>query len=294
MQIRKGLMAKEALGGEVMENETTEVVKETSARRRWGLLCWLLTWWIPLIFLKWFSQMKREDVRQAWREKLALNIIIWLPRICGEVFDLTQVAATHQRVITVIPTKTVLQDGSIDASTLFPVLKTCLRNLFLVGMVDNRNSPQCLFSQYVLLVLSIMMVSIITFKFIVSINFGSPHVPENHDKFIICQLNYDDKHKLILIVCDGDIIGSGNDRPTPCIMLDILGANPILDPELLSAPNASSGMPMLVLADMFQAGAEDLGKGSSDINPIQIPQLHSSTFDLFVEHHFGLIQILKG
>ncbi|KAG6371381.1 hypothetical protein JVT61DRAFT_9595 [Boletus reticuloceps] len=59
-----------------MENETTKVVKETSARRCWVLLCWLLTWWIPSIFLKWFGRMKCEDVRQAWREKSALNIII--------------------------------------------------------------------------------------------------------------------------------------------------------------------------------------------------------------------------
>ena len=51
---KEGLIAqKEALAGEIMENETTEVVKETSARRRWILLCWLLTWWILSIFLKW-------------------------------------------------------------------------------------------------------------------------------------------------------------------------------------------------------------------------------------------------
>jgi chitin synthase len=76
-----GLVAKEAfkLAGEIIEHETTEVVKETSVRRRWVLLCWLLTWWIPSPFLKWFSRMtrKRQDIRQAWREKFALNFIIW-------------------------------------------------------------------------------------------------------------------------------------------------------------------------------------------------------------------------
>lgn len=159
---KEGLMAKEALAGEIMENETTEVVKETSARRRWVLLCWILTWWIPSIFLKWFGRMKREDIRQAWREKLALNFMIWFfcgcavfviavlglvicptehvfsaaelashsysnspnnvyTSIRGEVFDLTQVAETHQRVVSVIPTKTILQYGGVDASTLFPV-----------------------------------------------------------------------------------------------------------------------------------------------------------------------------
>ncbi|KAG6377243.1 hypothetical protein JVT61DRAFT_1298 [Boletus reticuloceps] len=32
---KEGLVAKEALAGEIMENETTEVVKETSARPCW-------------------------------------------------------------------------------------------------------------------------------------------------------------------------------------------------------------------------------------------------------------------
>lgn len=149
---------------------------------------------------------------------------------------------------------------NIDAGTLSSQ-KTCLRNLFLIGMVDNRNSPQCLFSQYILLALSIMMVSIIAFKFIASINFGSPRAPEDHDKFVICQvpcytegetslrrtidslaqLKYDDKRKLILVVCDGNIVGSGNDRPTPRIVLDILGVDPNLDPEPLSFVSLGEG-----------------------------------------------------
>ena len=160
---KEALVAKETLAGEIMENETTEVMKETSARRRWVLLCWALTWWIPSIFLKWFGRMKRPDVRQAWREKFALNIIIWFICACavfviavlgnvicptehvfstselashsysdsknnvytavrGEVFDLTGVVATHTRVITVIPAKTILQQyGGVDSTHLFPV-----------------------------------------------------------------------------------------------------------------------------------------------------------------------------
>ncbi|KAG6370849.1 P-loop containing nucleoside triphosphate hydrolase protein [Boletus reticuloceps] len=80
---KEGLIAKEALAGEIMESETTKVVKETLARRRWVLLCWLLTWWIPSIFLEWLGQMKCEDVRQAWQEKSALNIIIWFICACA-------------------------------------------------------------------------------------------------------------------------------------------------------------------------------------------------------------------
>ncbi|KAF8416231.1 P-loop containing nucleoside triphosphate hydrolase protein [Boletus edulis BED1] len=262
---KEGLIANEALAGEIMENETTEVVKETSARRRWVLLCWLLTWWIPSIFLKWFGRMKREDVRQAWREKFALNVIIWFICACAvfvipvlgvicpteHVFSTSELAShsfsnSANNVYTAIrasrqrhpPTKSILQYGGQDATNLFPVQvsalcnsvpgsvspwvqlsaanttdlnaqyhdfravsndsrpdwdhtvkwlpvrihsswtapsstfkyssgqdltkaidnlntdsgtlaaqKTCLHNLFLIGMVDNRNSPQCLFLQ---------------------------------------------------------------------------------------------------------------------------------------------------
>ena len=77
----KGLLDKEALAGEIQEGETTEVLKETSARRRWVLLCNILTFWIPNILLKHIGRMKRIDVQQAWREKLVLNMIIWF--MCG-------------------------------------------------------------------------------------------------------------------------------------------------------------------------------------------------------------------
>ena len=76
---------------------------------------------------------------------------------------------------------------NIDARML-AAQKTCLRNLFFIGMVDNQNLPQCLFSQYILLVLLIIMISIITFRFIASINFGLPCAPEDHNKFVICQV----------------------------------------------------------------------------------------------------------
>ncbi|KIJ65313.1 hypothetical protein HYDPIDRAFT_48603, partial [Hydnomerulius pinastri MD-312] len=48
------LMMKEALAGEITENDTTEVIGENSARRRWVTLCWiLLAWWV-LNFITWF------------------------------------------------------------------------------------------------------------------------------------------------------------------------------------------------------------------------------------------------
>lgn len=139
--------------------------------------------------------------------------------------------------------------------------KVCLRNLFTIGKVDNRESAQCQFATYILLSLSIVMVSIIGFKFLASVNFSAPRAPEDHDKFVICQvpcytegdsslrrtidslaqMKYDDKRKLLLVICDGMIVGSGNDRPTPRIVLDILGADPNLDPEPLSFLSLGEG-----------------------------------------------------
>lgn len=153
-----------------------------------------------------------------------------------------------------------LDNLNIDSNVL-SAQKVCLRNLFTIGKVDNRNSPQCLFSTYILLALSIVMVCVIGFKFLASINFSAARAPENHDKFVICQvpcytegdsslrrtidslaqLKYDDKRKLLVVICDGMIVGSGNDKPTPRIVLDILGADPNQDPEPLSFQSLGEG-----------------------------------------------------
>ena len=141
-------------------------------------------------------------------------------------------------------------------------MATCLNNLFRVGKADTRNSPQCLFSQYILLAISILLVSVIGFKFFAALQFGKKNIPENLDKFVICQvpaytededslrraidsaarMKYDDKRKLLVIVCDGMIIGQGNDRPTPRIVLDILGVSETVDPEPLSFESLGEGM----------------------------------------------------
>lgn len=89
--------------------------------------------------------------------------------------------------------------------------------------------------------------------------------PEMLDKFVICQipcytegeeslrktidslaaLNYDDKRKLLFVICDGNIIGSGNDKTTPRIVLDILGVDPKLDPEPLLFKSVGEGSKQL-------------------------------------------------
>ena len=94
-----------------------------------------------------------------------------------------------------------------------------------------------------------------------ALQLGPKRSPELQDKFVLCQvpcytegedslrrtidslaaLNYDDKRKLIFIICDGNIIGSGNDRTTPRIVLDILGVDPSVDPEPLLFKSVGEG-----------------------------------------------------
>lgn len=152
-----------------------------------------------------------------------------------------------------------------NALELDPALRqrmlVCMNNLFYVGNLDTRASPQCQFAKYFLLAISLMLVSVICFKFLAALQFGKKSVPENLDKFVICtvpaytededslrraidsaaRMRYDDKRKLLFIICDGMIIGQGNDRPTPRIVLDILGVPETVDPEPLSFESLGEG-----------------------------------------------------
>lgn len=160
--------------------------------------------------------------------------------------------------------------------------KVCLRNLFFVGKVDNRRSAKCQFSQWILIALSIFMVVIIGFKFLAALQFGRKRKPEDYDKFVICQvpcytegeeslrncidsltkLKYDDKRKLLFIICDGMIVGSGNDRPTPSIVLDILGADPTVDPEPLSFQSIGDGAKQVRAS---KSGRDQDASGQADL-----------------------------
>lgn len=141
-------------------------------------------------------------------------------------------------------------------------MTTCLDHLFYVGDLDTRNSTRCQFANYLVLAISILLASIIAFKFFAALQFGGKNVPENLDKFVMCQIpaytededslrraidsaarmRYDDKRKLLVVVCDGMIIGQGNDRPTPRIVLDILGVSETVDPEPLSFESLGEGL----------------------------------------------------
>ncbi|PYI08434.1 hypothetical protein BO78DRAFT_71829 [Aspergillus sclerotiicarbonarius CBS 121057] len=153
------------------------------------------------------------------------------------------------------------EDLQID-SVMRERMQLCLDNLFFVGHVDTRNSPRCLFARYFILAISIFICLIVVVKFLAALQFSRKNLPENLDKFIICQvpaytededslrraidsmarMRYDDKRKLLVVICDGMIIGQGNDRPTPRIVLDILGVPESVDPEPLSFESLGEGM----------------------------------------------------
>lgn len=457
----RNLETKEELAekGNKKNMEEVDVVPVSGSRKRWLAIVYFLTWWLPDFAIKWFGGMKRKDVRIAWREKLAINLLIWLScgfvvffiivfpnLICpkqdvfsaselsshdgkgkhnsyiairGVVFDLGAFAPSHYPSI--VPQNSLQKYAGLDATGLFPVqvsalcqgkdgridptvqldftttnitgsasvisttdpnrryhdfryftndsrpdwffeqmiylkgnykkgnigytpqyvhtlstksraiailndrvydfttynqggrtvrappgqqvpsgvntdfmdslvvdlftqrsgqdvtkywnalpldsglrsrMQICMDNLFFVGVTDTRNSAQCLFAQYILLAISILLCSVIGFKFFAALQFGGKNVPENLDKFVICQvpaytededslrraidsaarMRYDDKRKLLIVVCDGMIIGQGNDRPTPRIVLDILGVSEAVDPEPLSFESLGEGM----------------------------------------------------
>lgn len=129
----------------------------------------------------------------------------------------------------------------------------CLNNAFYAGIPDFRYTVQCQINNYILLAFTIILCAVILVKFLAALQFGSKRRPIPQDKFVICQvpaytegedslrkaldsltaLQYDNKRKLICVICDGMIVGSGNDRPTPKIVLDILGVDPKIDPPAL-------------------------------------------------------------
>ncbi|KAL1916705.1 uncharacterized protein VTP21DRAFT_5409 [Calcarisporiella thermophila] len=141
----------------------------------------------------------------------------------------------------------------------------CLNNVFKVGYVDHRKDFRCQFNIYLLLAISILLVSVILVKFLAALQFGGKPKPGAQDKFVICQvpcytededslrktidsltvLDYDDKRKLLFIIADGMIVGSGNDRPTPRIVLDLLGVDSKMDPEPLMFKSIGEGSKQL-------------------------------------------------
>ncbi|OLN97374.1 Chitin synthase 6 [Colletotrichum chlorophyti] len=141
----------------------------------------------------------------------------------------------------------------------------CIKNLFYVGIPDFRYSARCQTNNYIMLAMTIIIAAVILIKFLAALQFGSKRRPAPQDKFVICQvpaytegedslrkaldsltaLQYDNKRKLICVICDGVIVGAGNDRPTPKIVLDILGVDPKVDPPALPFKSVGTGSEQL-------------------------------------------------
>lgn len=141
----------------------------------------------------------------------------------------------------------------------------CIQRITYKGITDFRDSPKCQVNNYLLLAFAVIICSVVGIKFIAALQFGSKRHPSPQDKFVICQvpaytegedslqmalnsltaLKYDNKRKLICIICDGVIVGQGNDRPTPKIVLDILGVDPKVDPPALPFKSVGTGSEQL-------------------------------------------------
>ncbi|KAK2603773.1 hypothetical protein QQS21_004058 [Conoideocrella luteorostrata] len=141
----------------------------------------------------------------------------------------------------------------------------CIQRTSYRGMTDFRESARCTVNNWILLAFTIIICAVILIKFVSALQFTSKRRPSPQDKFVICQvpaytegeeslrkaldsltaLQYDNKRKLICVICDGVIVGQGNDRPTPKIVLDILGVDPKVDPPALPFKSVGPGSDQL-------------------------------------------------
>ncbi|KAJ2394076.1 hypothetical protein GGI05_002200, partial [Coemansia sp. RSA 2603] len=117
----------------------------------------------------------------------------------------------------------------------------CLKTLFYNGKVDTRQSFRCLFPNFLLLAAACLLMLVILIKFLASLQLSSRESSLCHTIDSLATLGYDEKHRLLFIICDGNVVGSGNDQPTPQIVLDILGVDPKLDPPLRSFRSIGEG-----------------------------------------------------
>ncbi|KAG8730742.1 hypothetical protein FRC11_005900, partial [Ceratobasidium sp. 423] len=373
------------------KKEHREVVVETKVRKFWKAFTWLCTWWIPSFLLTHVGRMKRPDVRQAWREKVTICMLIFLAcafvifyiiifgkllcpqfdkawnvdelaghaaendywvAVRGIVYDMTDFWRGSHSDITGSPSSNDLMQElwGQDLTEYFPIPLS----LGCSGLVSDTTMTLGVSNQSMITVQSAIhktgaAQSVTTSKLadenwykdrflpkmndyykgtlvwdwktiqgnalnddtgrtwavwddnvydlsdyfytidqnpnqskylfidsrvsdlftqqpvLAALQLSGKRSPEAMDKFVICQvpaytedeeslrrtidsltvLKYDDKRKLLFIICDGNIIGSGNDRSTPRICLDILGVDPDLDPEPLRFKSVGEGSKQL-------------------------------------------------
>jgi chitin synthase len=69
-----------------------------------------------------------------------------------------------------------------------PLYLKCMKHMFYIGMVDHRLDLKCQVGNYLLLSVSFLLVSVIGFKFLAALQCSAYREPENHDKYVICQI----------------------------------------------------------------------------------------------------------
>jgi chitin synthase len=202
-------------------------------------------------------------------------------RLGDSVYDLTDYFYTRNKIFKNVEKyqffgkleAIVTSNPGADISAEFQALddnfrvpaRNCLENYFYIGRTDFRTAPRCQVNNYLLLAFTIILCTVISIKFLSALQLGSKRKPSPQDKFVICQvpaytegeeqlrkgldsltsLAYDNKRKLICVICDGMVVGGGNDRPTPKIVLDILGVDPSIDPPALPFKSVGEGSEQL-------------------------------------------------
>ena len=151
------------------------------------------------------------------------------------------------------------------------LLESCFDTLFYAGRISEEYGTTCHATDIILLISVGGVVFIMAFKFLTALQLGSKRSPEHHDKFVLLTvpcytegeaslrktidslsvMEYDDNRKLLFLIADGMVTGSGNDRPTPKIVLDILGANPAYDPPACEYQALGEGMKQLNYAKVY-------------------------------------------
>lgn len=114
---------------------------------------------------------------------------------------------------------------------------------YVKGVVDYRKSPQCKASNAIMIGSTAVMVLVILVKFFASLQLGTKAEPEKLRKNVamlipcysedqahlkatidsVCNMQYDNKRKLLVLVCDGIVTGEGNSASTPELLLHLLG-----------------------------------------------------------------------
>ncbi|CAH0035910.1 unnamed protein product [Clonostachys rhizophaga] len=155
----------------------------------------------------------------------------------------------------------------------------CIQAISFKGILDFRETAKCQVNSALLLAFTVIVCTIIVTKFLAAVRFGSKRIPVQQDKFVICQvpaysegeeslrkainsltnLKYDNRRKLLCIICDGLVVGQGNDRTTPKIILELLGVDQTYDPPAHAFKSIGTGSAQLNYGKVYSGLYEHEG-----------------------------------